>query len=116
VTVKVSEAVRTLPLASVAVQVTVWVPTANTDPLGADDVSVAEQLSNAAGAAQLTLAEHASEIGAIVAFTGTPAITGLMESRTTTYMVLVRLLALASEALTTTGVVPTENTEPFAGL
>jgi hypothetical protein len=58
VTVKVNDAVDTLPLKSVAVQVTVCVPTLNTDPLWAEAVKFAEQLSNAAGVDQVTTAEH----------------------------------------------------------
>ena len=55
VTVKVQEAVR--PLVSVAVHVTVLTPPGKVEPLGGEQAAVTpEQLSEAVGADQVTLA------------------------------------------------------------
>jgi hypothetical protein len=77
---------------------------------------VTVQLSNAAGVAQVTTAEQDPATGVIVAVTGTPAITGEIVSRTMTFTLRTTVFPEASVAVTTTGVVPTENTEPLAGL
>jgi hypothetical protein len=115
-TVNVNEAMVEFPLGSTAVQTTVWVPTVNVEPLVALEVMVTVQLSNAAGVAQVTTAEQDPVTGVIVAVTGTPAITGEIVSRTMTFTLLTTVFPEASVAVTTTGVVPTENTEPLAGL
>jgi hypothetical protein len=92
------------------------VPTAKVEPLVALDVSVTVQLSNAAGVAHVTTAVQDPATGVMFAETGTPAITGEIVSRTTTLMLRTTVFPEASVAVTTTGVVPTEKTEPLAGL
>jgi hypothetical protein len=87
----------------------------NVEPLDALEVIVTVQLSNAAGVDQVTTAEQEPAIGEIFAETGTPAITGEIVSSTVTLIVAVTVFPEASVAVTTTGVVPTENTEPLAG-
>jgi hypothetical protein len=108
--------VVTLPLASVAVHVTVVFPIGKIPPVGALLVNVmlfgAVQLSATAGAVKTIVAvQLAPALAVIVAGA---VITGAIASVTVTVCVLVELLPLASVAVQVTVVTPTGN-KPLAG-
>ena len=107
-----------LPVASVAVQVTVVVPTGNIEPLGGVHTEVTPgQLSDTVGAGKLTVA--LVEIGQVCAATAVTlagqVIDGGWVSLTVTVKVQEPVLFELSVAVQVTVVVPLGKVEPEAG-
>src|SRR6266536_2481030 len=113
VTVKVQALV--LPLASVAVQVTVATPLLKVEPLaGAQATEARAQLSLALGAVQVTTAVQAPTAVVCVMSAG-QVIDGFCASLTVTLKVQALVLPLPSLAVQVTRVVPLVKVEPPAG-
>jgi len=112
VTVKLQVAV--LPLASVAVAVTVVAPTPNTAPEAGLLLMPNEQLSLPVGV-KFTTALHKPASVLCTMFSGQVTV-GACVSFTVTVKLQVAVLPLASVAVAVTVVVPTANTLPDAGL
>src|SRR5204862_3298923 len=114
VTVKVQLFV--LPLASVAVEVTVVVPTGKTEPLKGVLVRfvTAPQMSVAV-TLKVTLLVHRPEVALTVMFPGQMIVGGCV-SRTVTVKEQLFVLPLASVAVEVTVVVPTGKEEPLEGI
>src|ERR1043165_6621910 len=113
VTVKVQALV--LPLASVAVQVTVVVPLVNVEPLAGAQIKVAPgQPSVTMGAANSRTCSHPPGAVLVTTLAG-PVIAGGSVSLTVTLKMQFVVLPLASVAVHVTGVAPWANVEPLAG-
>jgi hypothetical protein len=112
VTVKVH--VEELPDGSVALDVTVVVPTGKLDPLAGVLTIVAEQLSVAVGV-KVTIALQVPRGAVCVMFAG-QVITGACTSLTVTVKVHDAALPARSVVVLVTVVVPTGNTLPLAGV
>ena len=112
-TVTVNEVVRTLPVASVAVYVTVVVPTAKVAPeLCVWTNETKEQLSVAVASVQETSAVHNPASTFLVMFAGVFAMSGFSSSVTVTICVSLAVLPEASVTIHVTVVLPSEK---FAG-
>src|SRR5438093_1237000 len=113
VTVKVQALV--LPLASVAVQVTVATPLLKVEPLaGAQTTEATAQLSLALGAVQLTAAVQTPAAVFCVILAG-QVIVGISVSLTVTVKMHALVLPLPSLAVQVTVVVPLMKVAPLAG-
>ena len=113
VTVKLH--VLTFPLASVAVLVTVVVPTGNAVPLGGTLVKLTDPQLSLAVTLKTTLLEHWPS-GTEPTKPGGQLITGGWVSFTVTLKLHVTIKFTASIAVQVTVVVPTGNAEPEGGL
>ncbi len=113
-TVMSNSHVVTLPAASIAVYVTVVVPTGKKSPELCEDVIVTPQLSVSVGTVQLTIAPQSPASLDTVMSCGQSEITGASVSSTVTVNVqIVVLTGLASSVnVYVTVVVPTGNTSP----
>lgn len=101
--------------ASVAVHVTVVVPTGNVDPDAGTHVTVAPgQLSDATGTVYETLAEHWPDVAGALTFAG-QVNAGACVSVTVTVKLQLPVFEDASVAVHVTVVVPTGNVAPVAG-
>ena len=116
-TVTVNEHDPVFDEASVAVQVTVVVPTANVDPVAGTHTTVAPgQLSAAVGVVKFTTAEHWPAAAAVVMFTGHVTVGACVSLIVTVNEhVPSALFADPSDAVHVTVVVPTGNVAPDAG-
>ena len=113
VTVKVQEAV--FPDASVAVQVTVVVPTGRIEPLGGLQTEVTPgQLSDTVGAGKVTVA--LLEIGQVCAATAVTLAGQVIVGGCVSFMVTVNEQLGPAVVVQVTVVVPTGKNEPEAGL
>jgi hypothetical protein len=113
-TVTLKDPLSVFPAASVAVQLTVVVPTLKADPEGgAQEIVVPGQLSVAVGV-KLTAAEH-WPVSLSTAISEGAVRTGPSLSLTVTLNAPVSVLAEASVAVQFTIVVPTGNAEPEGG-
>ena len=99
-----------------AVYVTVVVPTAKASPLLCVDVSVAEQLSEAVGAVQETMASHSPASLDTAMSAGVSAMAGSSSSVTVTVKEADVLLPAASVAVYVTVVLPTAKEAPLLWL
>jgi hypothetical protein len=102
---------------SVAVQVTVVVPTLNVEPeAGAQTTGAAPQLSIAVGGVYVAVAEQAPAVAGSVMFVGHIPMTGFWLSTTVTVKLHgVAALPLTSMPVQLTVVTPNGNVEPEAG-
>ena len=106
VSVTVKLEVVVLPAMSVAVNVTVVMPTANVSPLEWVLVNAAEQLSLAVGSVHVTAALQVPPAADCVMLAGVPLKVGAMLSCTVTVKVTVAVLLLTSVAEKTTSLSP----------
>ena len=116
ITVTVKLEAYELPLASVAVYVTIVVPTENTPPFDVPAVCAIEcpeQLSAEVGAIHETLAPQTPLLLFTVIFSGNPRIVGFSVSFTVTVKEAETWFPLASVAVYVTTVVPIGNKPPF---
>src|SRR5678816_3084855 len=114
-TVTVKLAVSTFPWLSVAVTVTGVIPTANTLPLAGLATTVSTAQLSVALNRKVTLLEQTPLAATTLIFPGI-VITGFWSSTTVTVKLAVSTFPWLSVAVTVTGVIPTANTLPLAGL
>jgi hypothetical protein len=114
--VTANEQLAVLPDASVAVHVTVVVPSGKHDPDGGEHANVAPgQLSVTAGA-KLTTEQVSPGLGVITVIAAGHVISGASVSTTVTVNIQTETLPEASTAVPVTVVVPFGNVEPEGGL
>ena len=99
VTVTVKLEVEVLPEGSVAVYVTVVVPTAKVSPEPWEDVIVEEQLSESVGSVQVTTALQSPASLVWLMFEGMPEMAGASTSLTVTVKDVVVVLPQSSSAV-----------------
>ena len=114
-TITLNDAVRVLPCASLAVQVTVVAPSANVDPLAGAQLGVTGPSSVSAADAAYVNGAPVGPVASTVAFGGTVS-TGAVVSVTVTVNVFVATFARASLAVQLTVVVPDGKIDPLAGV
>jgi hypothetical protein len=113
-TVTVNEQVPVLPVASVAVHVTVVVPTAKKEPdAGTQDTVTPGQLSVAVATKVTTAPQSPGSFDTVIG--AGHVMTGASVSLTVTVNEQLEVLPLPSSAVQVTVVVPTEKLEPDAG-
>jgi hypothetical protein len=114
-TVTVNDAARLLPRASIAVHVTVVVPSGNVDPLtGVQVTGTSPSTASVAEEVKLNAAPVAP-VASTLAFAGTVTF-GAVVSVTVTVKEAARLLPRASVAVQLTAVGPSGNVDPLAGV
>ena len=114
-TVTLKPQLPVLPEASVAVQVTLFVPTAKVEPLVGVQLVVAPGQLSLAEALKLTTAEHCPGSVPVTMLVGQFAV-GDWVSLTMTLNEQLLVLPLSSVAVQVTLFVPTPNVEPLAGV
>jgi hypothetical protein len=116
VTVTTNEQVAVFPPASVAVKVTLVMPTGKTDPLGKPavwEITVPGQLSVATGATHDTVVPHAPGVLFTLIFTGHEVNVGAWLSVTVTVKEHTEVFPKMSEAVNVTTVAPIGNADPL---
>jgi hypothetical protein len=114
-TVTVKDAVPLLPLASVAVQLTVVAPSGNVDPLAGVHVTARGPSTRSVAVAVKLNAAPVALVASTVTFAGTVT-TGPVVSVTVTVKEAAPLLAFVSVAVQVTVVAPSGKVDPLAGV